>query len=402
MLGLGTAAQTAASALMFGLPFLLPVAAPGRRPVARPGRSPGRRALGRARPHPHRLGRPRRPVRRAGGAHHRPPAHRWHRAGERRGTRTRSPRSHVRSHRRDRRLGQRRQRAPGDGLVRRAPARRRHGGPADGPAPRRRRSGARDAAGWPSATASDPPWPHRLSPAWWWRSMIGLLARDPGAERTTADPSAGPPVSPYRHRPTLWRVHAASSLLVVPQFATATFAAEYLVSGRSWDGSDAGRVLAVVGAGRGARPPRRRALVRRRGQPAAPDASGRGPVSGLHGAAGPRGPHRFLAGARWRSRWRPSSRSRTTAWASPPPPSWPGAPGRVGRWACRTPPRTSPPSPPARSSAPSPACAGSPSRSVPARCPAARRLGHPGPRRAPGRRPGRREGVEGVNWRRWG
>ena len=35
-------------------------------------------------------------------------------------------------------------------------------------------------------------------------------------------------------------------LLVVPQFATATFAAEYLVSGRGWDGSDAGRVLAVV------------------------------------------------------------------------------------------------------------------------------------------------------------
>jgi sugar phosphate permease len=76
--------------------------------------------------------------------------------------------------------------------------------------------------------------------------MIGLLARDPATPRTAADPSAGPPVSPYRHRPTLWRVHAASSLLVVPQFATATFAAEYLVSGRGWDGSDAGRVLAVV------------------------------------------------------------------------------------------------------------------------------------------------------------
>ena len=76
--------------------------------------------------------------------------------------------------------------------------------------------------------------------------LVGLLARDPAPERTTADPSAAPPVSPYRHRPTLWRVHAASSLLVVPQFATATFAAEYLVSGRGWDGSDAGRVLAVV------------------------------------------------------------------------------------------------------------------------------------------------------------
>jgi MFS family permease len=41
-------------------------------------------------------------------------------------------------------------------------------------------------------------------------------------------------------------VHAASSMLVVPQFATATFSAEYLVSGRHWDGSDAGRLLAAV------------------------------------------------------------------------------------------------------------------------------------------------------------
>ena len=74
---------------------------------------------------------------------------------------------------------------------------------------------------------------------------IGLLARDPapGSHRRPVGGAAGVAVPAPPHA---WRVHAASSLLVVPQFATATFAAEYLVSGRGWDGSDAGRVLAVV------------------------------------------------------------------------------------------------------------------------------------------------------------
>lgn len=78
--------------------------------------------------------------------------------------------------------------------------------------------------------------------------LIAVLARDPApahAAATEGSAPARPPASPYR-RPTLWRVHAASSLLVVPQFATATFSAVYLVSSRGWSGSDAGRVLAVV------------------------------------------------------------------------------------------------------------------------------------------------------------
>ncbi len=88
--------------------------------------------------------------------------------------------------------------------------------------------------------------------------LIAVWARDPaprsaawarsaasgGSAASGASPVAAA-ASPYR-RPTLWRVHAASSLLVVPQFATATFSAEYLVSGRHWDGSDAGRLLAAV------------------------------------------------------------------------------------------------------------------------------------------------------------
>jgi sugar phosphate permease len=87
--------------------------------------------------------------------------------------------------------------------------------------------------------------------------LIALMARDPApqpgtparsattASSATLASSRAVATSPYRH-PTLWRVHAASSLLVVPQFATATFSAEYLVSGRHWDGSDAGRLLAAV------------------------------------------------------------------------------------------------------------------------------------------------------------
>jgi sugar phosphate permease len=87
--------------------------------------------------------------------------------------------------------------------------------------------------------------------------LIALMARDPApqpgtparsattAKSATLASSRAVATSPYRH-PTLWRVHAASSMLVVPQFATATFSAEYLVSGRHWDGSDAGRLLAAV------------------------------------------------------------------------------------------------------------------------------------------------------------
>jgi sugar phosphate permease len=48
--------------------------------------------------------------------------------------------------------------------------------------------------------------------------------------------------SPYRE-PTLWRLHAASTLLVVPQFAVSALSMSYLVSGRHWDPLAAGRLL---------------------------------------------------------------------------------------------------------------------------------------------------------------
>lgn len=49
--------------------------------------------------------------------------------------------------------------------------------------------------------------------------------------------------SPYRG-PYLWRVHAASALLVVPQFTVAAFAFDFLVSDRGWAPGTAGPVLA--------------------------------------------------------------------------------------------------------------------------------------------------------------
>jgi sugar phosphate permease len=57
-------------------------------------------------------------------------------------------------------------------------------------------------------------------------------------------------VSPYR-QPTLWRVHGASGLLVVPQVVVSTFAVEYLVTQRHFDTESAGRIVAlawIVGA----------------------------------------------------------------------------------------------------------------------------------------------------------
>src|SRR5689334_14952530 len=63
-------------------------------------------------------------------------------------------------------------------------------------------------------------------------------AREPGAHTE----------SPYR-TPVLWRVHAASAMLVVPQFAVSAFALVYLVDARGWDAATAGRVLAVTQVG---------------------------------------------------------------------------------------------------------------------------------------------------------
>jgi sugar phosphate permease len=50
--------------------------------------------------------------------------------------------------------------------------------------------------------------------------------------------------SPYRTS-TLWRLHASSALLVIPQFAISAFALEFLVEQRGWSPTSAGRLLFV-------------------------------------------------------------------------------------------------------------------------------------------------------------
>jgi MFS family permease len=72
---------------------------------------------------------------------------------------------------------------------------------------------------------------------------IVLFAQDPTRPVRTDGVRVA---NPYR-QPVLWRVHGASALLVVPQFVVSAFAVEYLVSERHWDPSGAGRLIAVAG-----------------------------------------------------------------------------------------------------------------------------------------------------------
>jgi len=75
---------------------------------------------------------------------------------------------------------------------------------------------------------------------------VVVLAEDP--PHPDEGEHAVRPRSPYR-RLILWRVHLASALLVVPQFALAAFSAEYLVSERGWHATSAGQLLALVAVG---------------------------------------------------------------------------------------------------------------------------------------------------------
>ena len=98
--------------------------------------------------------------------------------------------------------------------------------PQSRPPPRPARSGAPEATVHPAA-----------SPVTGWSLATG--------------PQPDPPASaasPY-HQPVLWRIHAASALLVVPQFTVATFALVFLTDARGWDATGAGRLLAVAQLG---------------------------------------------------------------------------------------------------------------------------------------------------------
>ncbi|HTT53054.1 MAG TPA: MFS transporter [Streptosporangiaceae bacterium] len=77
--------------------------------------------------------------------------------------------------------------------------------------------------------------------------LVALAVRDPARPPQPAGARRG---SPYRGRPgrVLWRIHAASALLVVPQFAVATFALVFLVDVHGLAAISAGRLLAAAQA----------------------------------------------------------------------------------------------------------------------------------------------------------
>jgi sugar phosphate permease len=68
-----------------------------------------------------------------------------------------------------------------------------------------------------------------------------LLVADP--PRRLRAPGAALDTSPYRGSWYLGRVHLSSAMLVMPQFAVATFTLVYLVSQRHWDASTAARMI---------------------------------------------------------------------------------------------------------------------------------------------------------------
>jgi sugar phosphate permease len=75
--------------------------------------------------------------------------------------------------------------------------------------------------------------------------LVVALVRDPVRPESAGGPR---PESPYRS-PTLWRIHGASSMLVVPQFVIATFSLVYLVDVQGWAAVPAGRLLAAAQVG---------------------------------------------------------------------------------------------------------------------------------------------------------
>ena len=103
-----------------------------------------------------------------------------------------------------------------------------------------------------------PPLAHGPGLGWAVASLAGLCALAvllvlafavdpprPAGRGASADPAGGstPTVSPYRRGSALIRVHLSSTLLVVPQFAVSVFTLTYLVEQRHWDPTAAGRLI---------------------------------------------------------------------------------------------------------------------------------------------------------------
>lgn len=76
-------------------------------------------------------------------------------------------------------------------------------------------------------------------------AAFALIADPPRPSREDAH-SLGHLTNPYRRMRSLWRIHAASVLLVIPQFAVWTFALVWLIAERDWSPAAAGLLVAFT------------------------------------------------------------------------------------------------------------------------------------------------------------
>ncbi|MFJ4851197.1 MULTISPECIES: MFS transporter [unclassified Streptomyces] len=76
-------------------------------------------------------------------------------------------------------------------------------------------------------------------------AAVAVLAADPARPEGTGT-AAEPAANPYRGSSVLWRIHGAGALLVVPQFTAGAFALVLLVDTRGWSAVDAGRLIAAA------------------------------------------------------------------------------------------------------------------------------------------------------------
>jgi MFS family permease len=74
-------------------------------------------------------------------------------------------------------------------------------------------------------------------------AVSAIVIADP--PRPARAPDAAAPVNPYRASAFLWRIHAVSALLVLPQFLLSTFGLVWLVSELGWSALAAGVLVGV-------------------------------------------------------------------------------------------------------------------------------------------------------------
>ncbi|MDV7084998.1 MFS transporter [Rhodococcus sp. IEGM 248] len=73
-----------------------------------------------------------------------------------------------------------------------------------------------------------------------------LWVVDPPRPSRSAAEDLGMLANPYRDSGTLWRIHAVSVLLVVPQYTVWTYALVWLISERHWEATAAGLIVTVA------------------------------------------------------------------------------------------------------------------------------------------------------------